>query len=351
MTCRVLIVDDSGFVRKLLTEVLSQDPEIEVVGTARDPFEAREFIKRLNPDVITLDVEMPRMDGLTFLNNLMRLRPLPVVMVSSLTAVGADATMAALQSGAVDFVTKPSLDVSAGIHALAGELVAKVKNAATARVVARTETTPRTNFEKVKALQTTDRVIAIGASTGGTEAIADVLASMPPDAPAIVIAQHIPEMFSARFAARLDRDTNLIVREANDGAPLLTGHAYVAPGGKHLRVERSGLKYFCAIGDDEPVNRHKPSVDVMFESVARNVGHNAVALLLTGMGADGAAGLLTIKESGAITIVQDKESSVVWGMPGEAFKRGAASEVLPLSKIGPRALALATRNRTDTKAA
>lgn len=344
MSCRVLIVDDSGFVRKLLTEVLSKDPAIEVVGAARDPFEARELIKKLNPDVLTLDVEMPRMDGITFLTNLMRLRPMPVVMVSSLTAAGADATMAALQAGAVDFVTKPSLDLSAGLHGLAAELVAKVKNAATANVTARqTVATHRTSSEKVKALQTTDRLIAIGASTGGTEAIADVLATMPPDAPAIVIAQHIPEMFSARFAARLDRDTNLVVREANDGAPLLTGHAYVAPGGKHLRVERSGLKYFCAIGDDEPVNRHKPSVDVLFESVAKNVGHNAVAMLLTGMGADGAAGLLTVRQAGAITIVQDKESSVVWGMPGEAFKRGAATEVLPLSKIGPRALHLATR--------
>lgn len=344
MSCRVLIVDDSGFVRKLLTEVLSKDPAIEVVGAARDPFEARELIKKLNPDVLTLDVEMPKMDGITFLTNLMRLRPMPVVMVSSLTAAGADATMAALQAGAVDFVTKPSLDLSAGLHGLAAELIAKVKNAATANVTARQAVaTHRTSSEKVKALQTTDRLIAIGASTGGTEAIADVLATMPPDAPAIVIAQHIPEMFSARFAARLDRDTNLVVREANDGAPLLTGHAYVAPGGKHLRVERSGLKYFCAIGDDEPVNRHKPSVDVLFESVAKNVGHNAVAMLLTGMGADGAAGLLTVKQAGAITIVQDKESSVVWGMPGEAFKRGAATEVLPLSKIGPRALHLATR--------
>lgn len=344
MTCRVLVVDDSGFVRKLLTEVLSQDSAIEVVGTARDPFEARELIKKLNPDVLTLDVEMPRMDGITFLTNLMRLRPMPVVMVSSLTGAGADATMAALQAGAVDFVTKPSLDLSAGLHGLAGELVAKVKGAATANVTARLLTaTHRTSSEKVKALQTTDRLIAIGASTGGTEAIADVLATMPPDAPAIVIAQHIPEMFSARFAARLDRDTNLVVREANDGAPLLTGHAYVAPGGKHLRVERSGLKYFCAIGDDEPVNRHRPSVDVLFESVAKNVGHNAVAMLLTGMGADGAAGLLTVRQSGATTIVQDKETSVVWGMPGEAFKRGAACEVLPLSKIGPRALHLATR--------
>lgn len=343
MSCRVLIIDDSSFVRKLLTEVFSKDPAIEVVGAARDPFEARDLIKRLNPDVLTLDVEMPRMDGLTFLSNLMRLRPMPVVMVSSLTSAGADATMAALQLGAIDFVSKPSLDLSAGLHAMGEELIAKVKNAARANVSAHAERAPRTNLEKVKALQTTDRLIAIGASTGGTEAIADVLATMPPDAPAIVIAQHIPEMFSAHFAARLNRDTNLVVREASDGAPLLTGHAYVAPGGKHLRVQRSGLKYFCAIGDDEPVNRHRPSVDVLFESVASNVGHNAVAMLLTGMGADGAAGLLTVKQSGAATIVQDKETSVVWGMPGEAVKRGAACEVLPLPKIGPRALHLATR--------
>ncbi|MCU0696039.1 MAG: chemotaxis response regulator protein-glutamate methylesterase [Myxococcaceae bacterium] len=345
MSCRVLIVDDSGFVRKLLTEVLSTDPEIEVVGTARDPYEARELIKQLSPHVLTLDVEMPRMDGISFLGNLMRLRPMPVVMVSSLTAAGADATMAALQLGAVDFVTKPSLDLAAGLQTLAGELVAKVKSAARANVAPRPSTPARVQTAKVDSLQTTDRVIAIGASTGGTEAIATVLEAMPPDAPAIVIAQHIPETFSAHFAARLNRDTNLVVREASDGAPLLTGHVYVAPGGKHLRVERSGLKYFCAIGEDEPVNRHRPSVDVLFDSVARNVGRNAVGVLLTGMGADGAVGLLAMKQAGAPTIAQDKETSVVWGMPGEAIKRGAAGEVLPLSKVCARALGLARSSR------
>jgi two-component system chemotaxis response regulator CheB len=350
MTIKVLVVDDSGFVRKLLTTVLSADDELEVVGGVRDPFEARELIKKLNPDVLTLDVEMPRMDGITFLNNLMRLRPMPVVMVSSLTATGADATLAALQAGAIDFVTKPSLDLAAGLEAVSAELIGKVKAAARANLSTRLTAQPRSSVEKVKALETTDRVIAIGASTGGTEAIADVLATMPPDAPGIVIAQHIPEMFSERFAARLDRETALTVREARDGAQLLTGHAYVAPGGKHLRVERSGLKYFCAVNDDEPVNRHRPSVDVLFESVAKNVGHNAVAMLLTGMGADGAAGLLSLKSAGAHTIAQDKDSSVVWGMPGEAVKRGAACEVLPLSKIGPRALALARTSRASPAA-
>lgn len=351
MSCRVLIVDDSGFVRKLLTEVLSSDPEIEVVGTARDPYEARELIKKLSPHVLTLDVEMPRMDGISFLGNLMRLRPMPVVMVSSLTAAGADATMAALQLGAVDFVTKPSLDLAAGLQTLADELVAKVKAAARANVAPRPATPGRVPTAKIDSLQTTDRVIAIGASTGGTEAIATVLETMPPDAPAIVIAQHIPETFSARFAARLDRDTNLVVREASDGAPLLAGHVYVAPGGKHLRVERSGLKYFCAIGEDEPVNRHRPSVDVLFESVARHVGRNAVGVLLTGMGADGAAGLVSMKQAGAPTIAQDKETSVVWGMPGEAVKRGAAGEVLPLTKVGARALGLARGSRAAETAA
>jgi two-component system chemotaxis response regulator CheB len=336
---KVIVVDDSGVVRKLLGELLNADPELEVVASARDPYEARELIKLHNPDVLTLDVEMPRMDGITFLNNLMRLRPMPVVMVSSLTARGADATLAALQAGAVDFVTKPAVDIEAGLRAYGEELVAKVKAASYARVrslvVGQAPTGP-----KVASLATTDRVIAIGGSTGGTEAIAEFLIAMPPDVPGMVIAQHIPEVFSARFAARLDAETRLVVREARDGAPLMAGHVYVAPGGKHLRVERSGLKYFCVIGDDAPVNRHRPSVDVLFDSVARNVGRNALGLIFTGMGADGADGLLRMREAGAFTIAQDKETSVVWGMPGEASRRGAACEVLPLERMAPRALEL-----------
>jgi two-component system chemotaxis response regulator CheB len=336
---KVIVVDDSGVVRKLLTELLGADPDLEVVAQARDPYEARELIKQHNPDVLTLDVEMPRMDGITFLQNLMRLRPMPVVMVSSLTARGADATLAALQAGAVDFVTKPAVDVEAGLRSYAEELVSKVKAASTARVRSLT-LAPTAPGPKVTTLATTDRVIAIGGSTGGTEAIAEFLLGLPPDVPGMVIAQHIPEVFSARFASRLDVETRLVVREARDGAPLMAGHAYVAPGGKHLRVERSGLKYFCVIGDDAPVNRHRPSVDVLFDSVAKNVGRNALGLIFTGMGADGADGLLHMREAGAHTLAQDKDTSVVWGMPGEAVKRGAACEVLPLERMAPRALEL-----------
>lgn len=342
---RVLVVDDSGLVRKLLTEVLSADPELEVVGAARDPYEARELIKQLQPQVLTLDVEMPRMDGISFLQNLMRLHPLPVVMVSSLTERGADATLAALQSGAVDFVAKPKVDLAAGLEAAGAELIAKVKAAARARVRAVEAAPPSPLGAKTPGLQTTDRVIAIGASTGGTEAIADMLRTMPPDAPAIVIAQHIPEVFSERFAARLDRECALTVREARDGAPLLTGHVFVAPGGKHLRVERSGARYFCTVDDDAPVNRHRPSVDVLFASVARSVGANAVGLILTGMGADGAEGLLELRKVGCHTLAQDRETSVVWGMPGEAVRRGAACEVLPLEQLTARALWAARREQ------
>lgn len=335
---KVLVVDDSGLVRKLLDEIFSADPELEVVGLARDPYEARELIKQLNPDVLTLDVEMPRMDGLTFLHNLMRLRPMPVVMVSSLTEQGAEATLSALQYGAVDFFAKPKVDLQAGLRGYADELIEKVKAASKARVKALVLQPPNGSTAKATGLQTTDRVIAIGASTGGTEAIADMLKTMPPDAPGMVIAQHIPPVFSAHFAARLNRDCALTVREAQDGAPVLAGHVYVAPGGRHLRVERSGLKYFCAVGDDDPVNRHRPSVDVLFDSVAKNVGRNAVGVILTGMGADGAAGLLRLRETGAFTLAQDQESSVVWGMPGEAVKRGAACEVLPVDQLTARTL-------------
>jgi two-component system, chemotaxis family, protein-glutamate methylesterase/glutaminase len=338
---RVLIVDDSALVRKMLSEIFSADPELEVVGTARDPYEARELIKQLEPDVVTLDVEMPRMDGLSFLHNLMRLHPLPVVMVSSLTEKGADATLAALQYGAVDFVAKPHVDIAVGLHGFAEELTTKVKAAALVRVRALAALPLQAAPLKSQGLKTTDRVIAIGASTGGTEAISDMLKTMPPDAPGMVIAQHIPEVFSARFAARLDQECALVVREARDGAPLLTGHAYVAPGGKHLRVERSGAKYFCVLGDDDPVNRHRPSVDVLFESVAHHVGRNAVGVLLTGMGADGAEGLLSIRQADGYTLAQDRETSVVWGMPGEAVKRDAACEVLPVGEMTARTLAAA----------
>ena len=337
---RVLIVDDSALVRQVLSEILSQDPGIEVVGTASDPLIARDKIKQLEPDVLTLDVEMPRMDGLTFLQNLMRLRPMPVVMVSSLTEAGAQVTLDALALGAVDFVTKPKLDVERGLNNYASELCERVRSAARARVARLQPTTaaaasPATPIK----YRTTDRLIAIGASTGGTEAIRVILEQMPADAPATVITQHIPAAFSKPFAERLDRHSKMTVVQAEDDMQLLAGHAYVAPGGLHLRVQRSGARWRCRLGEDDPIRRHRPSVDALFESVAQAAGANASAVLLTGMGDDGARGLLALRKAGAATMVQDEASSVVWGMPGAAYTLGAAQQVLPLSEIAGALLA------------
>jgi len=326
---------------------------IEVVGAAADPLLAREKIKRLNPDVLTLDVEMPRMDGLAFLENLMRLRPLPVVMISSLTERGADATLQALALGAVDFVSKPRLDVTRGLQEYASEITAKVKAAAQAHVrplvraaaspaPAPAPTVSRSSVPAAATrFRTTDRLIALGASAGGTEALRVVLEMMPADAPAVVMTQHIPAGFSRAFGERLDRHSAMSVREASDGEAILPGHAYLPPGGRHLSVIRDGARWRCRIEDGPAVNRHKPAVDVLFRSVARNAGANAVGAILTGMGDDGARGLLEMRQAGAPTLVQDEASSVVWGMPGAAFKLGAAQETVPLERIAERLLALA----------
>lgn len=345
MTIRVLVVDDSALVRQVLMEVLSSDPEIEVVGVAVDPFAARDKIKRLNPDVLTLDVEMPRMDGLTFLENLMRLHPMPVVMVSSLTERGAQVTLDALEIGAVDFVTKPKLGVAHGLREYGVELIEKVKMASKARVK---ENRPAGNkATPMKAGQlnyrTTDRLLAIGASAGGTEAIRVVLEQMPPDAPGIVITQHIPAGFSRAFAERMNRCSAMAVCEAQDGQPITPGQVYIAPGSFHLSVVRSGARWHCRVADGEPVSRHKPSVDVLFDSVARHAGANAVGAILTGMGYDGAQGMLRMKEAHAPTLAQDEATSLVWGMPGSAVKAGAVQEILPLENIAARMLALAAR--------
>ena len=352
MTIKVIVIDDSALVRKLLTAMLSRAPDIEVVGAASDPYAAREKIKKLNPDVITLDVEMPRMDGLTFLENLMRLRPMPVVMVSSLTQRGADVTLRALELGAIDFVAKPRIDIAGTLADYEEELIAKVRVAAGARVQARTgipqraiderhstsAVVPALNLRKM--LRTTDRIIAVGASTGGTEAIRELLAEMPADAPPIVISQHIPAAFSKSFAERMNRSSAMAVCEAQHGQQILPGHAYIAPGDRHLLVERDGARYLCRLSNGPHVNRHRPSVDVMFRSVAQNVGPNAVGVLLTGMGDDGARGLKEMLEAGAGTIAQDEASSVVWGMPGSAVKLGAATHVLPLQQIARQVLTL-----------
>lgn len=354
---RVLIVDDSALVRRILTEVLSADPGLEVVGTAGDAYLARERIKELNPDVLTLDVEMPKMDGVTFLRNLMRLRPMPVVMVSSLTEHGAEVTLDALAVGAVDYLPKPRIDIAATLSDYADELRAKIRAAATARVRAYTgpaasggdiPVAPRLGVDAVLAkaplrrqFRTTDRIIAIGASTGGTEAIREVLVQLPADTPGVVITQHIPKAFSTPFARRMDACCQMMVCEAQDAQVILPGHVYIAPGDRHLLVVRDGGRYVCRLDDGPPVNRHKPSVDVLFRSVAQQAGRNAVGVILTGMGKDGAIGLREMREAGSPTIAQDEASSVVWGMPGEAVALGAATETLPLGQVAARLSALA----------
>jgi two-component system, chemotaxis family, protein-glutamate methylesterase/glutaminase len=343
MSLRVLVVDDSALVRQLLTEILSRGAGIEVVGTAPDPYVARDRIRELKPDVITLDIEMPRMDGLRFLENLMRLRPMPVLIVSSLATLGAQVTLQALELGAVDYITKPKVDIANGLQQYAGELIAKVRATAAAR--------PRSVQPPSRALlepgpakkarlsyRTTDRLIALGASTGGTEAIREVLEAMPADGPAIVIAQHIPASFSSSFAERLDRCSAMSVAEARDRQPIVAGCAYVAPGGRHLWVERDGAHFRCRLSDTEPVNRHRPSVDVLFNSVAEAAGANAVGAILTGMGDDGAAGLREMRTQGAATFAQDEATSVIWGMPGAAVKLGAAAQVLPLDRLAAELL-------------
>ena len=356
---KVLIVDDSALVRQVMTEILNANSAIEVIGTAQDPLDAREKIKKLKPDVLTLDVEMPKMDGITFLANLMRLHPLPVVMVSTLTEKGADITFEALELGAVDFVSKPKIDVTDGLNEYAAEICEKVITASQvnvskisdrrARKVTSTEETgitPKLSADAVlekrsaskTKLKTTEKIIALGASTGGTEAIKEVLMSMPANSPGMVISQHIPEAFSKPFAERMDKNSAMTVYEAVDGQQILPGHVYIAPGNRHLIVERSGARYICRLNDGPLVNRHKPSVDVMFRSVAHNVGPNAIGVILTGMGADGAEGLKEMLENGATTLVQDEKTSVVWGMPGEAYKIGAAQDQYPLEKIAKELL-------------
>lgn len=355
---RLLVVDDSALVRQVLKQIFAETPDIEVVGVAGDPFVAREKIKQLNPDVLTLDVEMPRMDGVTFLGNLMRLRPMPVVMVSTLTEQGAEVTLRALEYGAVDFVAKPKLDVAEGLKEYSRDIVEKVRMAAQSRVraiekrpaVAKTGTGPPQKLTadavikptaELRHFRTTDRIIGIGSSTGGTEAIKEVLGALPMDIQAgIVVSQHIPAAFSAPFANRVNGVTALSVCEARDGQQICPGHVYIAPGDRHLIVERDGARYVCRLNDGPPVNRHKPSVDVMIRSLAQNAGPNAIGLMLTGMGDDGAAGMGELKQVGAPVLIQDEKTSVVWGMPGEVAKRGFADEILPLSKIAGRLEAL-----------
>ncbi len=340
---RVVVVDDSALVRSLLTEIINRQADMECVGSASDPFAAREMIRNLNPDVLTLDIEMPRMDGIDFLSKLMRLRPMPVVMVSTLTERGAEVTLKALELGAIVFVAKPKIGVADGLKQLADEITEKVRTASKARVSKLHSAGPTTTVAGASlpirpAAQSigrlsTEKLIFIGASTGGTEATKEVLMNLPPDSPGVVITQHMPPGFTKSYASRLDGLCKIRVKEATDGERILPGHAYIAPGGFHLSVERSGANYIARVSDGEPVNRHKPSVEVLFESAARVVGPNALGIMLTGMGADGAKAMRTMKDAGSYNVCQDEATCVVFGMPREAIAHGAANEVLPLIRI------------------
>jgi two-component system chemotaxis response regulator CheB len=337
MSIRVLIVDDSALIREVLSRTLGRDGDITVVGTAEDPIAAREKIKTLHPDVVTLDIEMPNMNGLAFLDKLMRLHPLPVVMVSTLTTKGASETLLALELGAVDFVAKPSTDLAGGLEAFGQNLREKVRAAAKSDVRAQSHKPVVAPAQKLRtAAAPNGALIAIGASTGGVEAIRVVLGEMPPDCPPIVIAQHMPAGFTTRFAARLDELSQVQVLEAEDRMPLEVGKAYVARGDWHLRVERSSGQLKCRLGQDELTSGHRPSVDVLFESVARTVGAMAVGTILTGMGRDGARGLKLMRDAGAYTVGQSPGSALVYGMPRVAFEEGAVVEQAPVEAIAAK---------------
>lgn len=341
---RVVVVDDSALVRGLLAEIIDRQHDMVCIGTAADPLVAREMIREKNPDVITLDIEMPRMDGIDFLSRLMRLRPMPVVMVSTLTERGADVTLKALELGAVDFVAKPKVGVADGLRQLGADITDKIRTAARARVSrlpaaqAAGGVPPRPVTMASLGRLSTEKIIFLGASTGGTEATREVLQQLPADCPAVMITQHMPPGFTNSYAARLNGLCRIRVAEATDGERVLPGHAYVAPGGMHLSVERSGANYIARVHAGEPVNRHMPSVEVLFDSAARVVGRNALGVMLTGMGADGARAMKTMRDAGSYNLVQNEATCVVFGMPREAIAHGAANEVLPLQQIAPKLL-------------
>lgn len=345
MKIKVLIIDDSALIRSILTEIVKSQSDMEVVGVAPDPLVARELIKQTNPDVLTLDVEMPKMDGLDFLEKLMRLRPMPVIMVSSLTERGSEITLRALELGAVDFVTKPKLSIQSGMLEYAQIIVEKIRGAAKAKVGSRLLNVVAQGKQSTGVLPSvknplvsSEKLIIIGASTGGTEAIKSFLCQMPSDSPGILITQHMPEGFTKSFAKRLDGLCKISVSEAQGGERILPGHAYIAPGHSHLLLTRSGANYVTQIEASEPVNRHRPSVDVLFRSAAKYAGKNAVGVILTGMGKDGADGMLEMRNSGAYNFAQDEASCVVFGMPKEAIATGAVNEVVPLNDIPTRVL-------------
>jgi two-component system chemotaxis response regulator CheB len=342
---KVLIIDDSALMRALLTEIIGGAPDLEVVGSAPDPIMAREMIKSLNPDVLTLDVEMPKMDGLEFLSRLMKLRPMPVVMISSLTARGSEVTLQALELGAVDFIAKPRAENAALLQAYGEEIRDKIRAAKTAHLrrpqAAASPAPARAEAPAagVSSRVLTEKLIAIGASTGGTEAIKEVIVRLPAEVPGIVIVQHMPEAFTPSFAKRLDSLGAIRVVEARGGERIQPGHAYLAPGHSHLLVKKSGAGWVTELSQGEPVNRHRPSVDVLFHSVAKEAGRNAIGVILTGMGKDGAQGMLAMRQAGAWNIGQDQDSCVVYGMPREAAQVGAVDEVSSLNSVAARLLA------------
>ncbi len=342
MKIKVLIVDDSALIRGVMKEIINSQADMEVVGVAPDPLVARDLIKQTNPDVLTLDVEMPKMDGLEFLEKLMRLRPMPVVMVSSLTERGSEITMRALELGAVDFVTKPKMSIQSGMLEYADLIADKIRVASRANIKPRVKVPSHTDGTPLAAVRnpftSSEKVIIIGASTGGTEAIKDFLIQLPPDCPGILITQHMPEGFTRSFANRLDKLSRISVKEAEGGERVLPGHAYLAPGHSHLLLVRSGANYMTKLDQGPPVNRHRPSVDVLFNSAALSAGKNAVGVILTGMGRDGAAGMLEMKKAGAYNLAQDEASCVVFGMPKEAIAIGATHDVGPLHELPGRVL-------------
>jgi two-component system chemotaxis response regulator CheB len=343
---KVLVIDDSALMRQMLTEILHQDPSIQVVGVAADPFIAREKIKHLKPDVLTLDVEMPNMDGLTFLEKLMRLHPLPVVMISSLTEKGAEATLRALDLGAIDFVAKPREGIREGMQALVGEICSKVHAAANAHVRP-PDGKPTQLDEPVAADSARQRIVTIGASAGGTQAIAEILTALPPHSPGVAVVQHMPPKFTALFATNLNNRSRMNVLEAKDGDRLQRGTALIAPGGMQMALVRDNQGYAVRVYEGAPVNLHRPAVDVLFESAAKCAGGDALGIVLTGMGADGSKGLLAMKQAGAHTIAQDEATSVIFGMPEQAIKLGAAREVMALDRIAGRILFWAADSRVE----